>query len=303
METTTEKEKCILVPTDFSEACDNALNHAIELAKYLKCKVYALHVVDDLSKNYFAKDLLEIENVLGRYNDLMSISLEKLKSYIETKQSDVVIPIIREGDLFGVINEIAIERNAGMIVLGTHGKIGFQKIIGSHALKVIDKTRLPVIVVQKRGFSHGYKDIVFPVNLSDEDRQKVEYAVQLSEMFNSTIHIFPQETDNAQSKGRLDVIIEQIITRFKKHNVKYCMVEAAEYGEVWDRQILNYSSSINADLILIMSNPDRHQMFFNAKEENIMFNGAQIPVFCVSYHNTKVTAFWGSYDSGRKNVY
>ena len=160
-----------------------------------------------------------------------------------------------------------------------------------------------MFVVQKRSFGNGYKDIVFTVNLSDEDRQKVEHAIQLSEIFSSTIHIFPQQTESAQSKARLHVIIEQIVAQFEKHKVKYTLADSAEYGEEWDRQVLNYSSSINADLILIMSNPDKHMMFFDAKEENIMFKSAQIPVLCVNYRNTKVSAFWGGYDSGRKNVY
>jgi len=300
---TTEKEKCILVPTDFSEACDNALNHAIEMAKYLNSKVYVLHVVDDLSKDFFAKDALEMGTVVNGFKEQLKFTSDKLKAYVATKKTDSIIPIIKDGDLFASIKEIATEINAGMIILGTHGKHGFQKIVGSYALKVIDKTRLPVFIVQKRGFGNGYKDIVFTINLSDEDRQKVEYAIQLSELFNSTIHIFPQQTESAASKAKLSVIVDQIKAQFEKHNVKFTLSDSAEYGEVWDRQVLNYSSSINADLILIISNPDKHMMFFDSKEENIMFNAAQIPVLCVNYRNTKLSAFWGAYNPGGKNVY
>lgn len=303
METIEEKENCILVPTDFSEACDNALNHAIEMAKYLKCKVHVLHVVDDLSKDFFAKDALNMGIVISNFNESLKLTAEKLKKYVASKKSDLLIPVVKDGDLFTCIKDVATTINAGMIILGTHGKHGFQKIVGSYALKVIDKTRLPVVVVQKRGFGNGYKDIVFTVNLSDEDRQKVEYAIQLSEIFNSTIHLFPQEVESAQSKAKLEVIISQIKAQFEKHKVKYTIADSSEYGEMWDREVLNYSSSINADLILIMSNPDKHTMFFDAKEENIMFNSAQIPVMCVSYRNTKLSAFWGGYNSGRKNVY
>ena len=303
MENTTEKEKCILVPTDFSEACDNALNHAIEMAKYLNSKVYVLHVVDDLSKDFFAKDALEMGGMVTSFVDSLKISTEKLKKYVASKKSEFLIPMVKDGELFNSIKEIANEVNAGMIILGTHGKHGFQKIVGSYALKVIDKTRLPVVVVQKRGFGNGYKDIVFTVNLSDEDRQKVEYAIQISEIFNSTIHLFPQQTESTQSNAKLNVIVEQIKAQFDKHNVKYTLSDSSEYGEVWDRQVLNYSSSINADLILIMSNPDKHMMFFDAKEENIMFNAAQIPVMCVNFRNTKISAFWGAYNPGGKNVY
>ena len=303
METQSEKEKCILVPTDFSEACDNALNHALEMAKYLKCKVYALHVVDSLSKNYFANDLLQVGNELGMQVDELNASMKQLKAHIATKNSDILLPLVKEGDIFTTINEAALEVNAGMIVLGTHGKIGFQRIVGSYALRVIDSTKVPVIIVQKRSFGSGFREIVFPVNIQDEDRQKAEYAVQMSKLFNSTIHMVPKHVDNPQSKIKLDVMVKQIATFFEKYDVKYTIVDVADYGDAWDRQVLNYSSSIDADLILILSNPEKHMMFFEAKEENIIFNSAQIPVMCINYRKLKITDFWGGYDPGRKNVY
>jgi len=305
MEKTINKEKCILVPSDFSEACDNALNHAIEMSRFLNCNVYVLHVVDSLSQNYFVKDMadLQVGMAVGQHLDYVNVSLKKLKEYVATKNNSKVIPMIKEGDLFDSVHEAAAEVNAEIIILGTHGKVGFQKIVGSYAFKVIDKSKVPVIVVQKRGFGGGFKDVVFPVSLDTEDRQKTEYAILIAEVFNSTIHIFPKDTENQANNAKLDVYVKQIVGQFDKHGVKYTVVESTDYGDAWHRQILNYSSSINADLILILSNPEKHTLFFDAKEEHIIFNSAQIPVMCVNYKKTRVTGFWGGYDSGRKNVY
>ena len=46
----TKMNNIILVPTDFSEVCDNAMNQAVESAKYLNYKIVMLHVVDKNSK-------------------------------------------------------------------------------------------------------------------------------------------------------------------------------------------------------------------------------------------------------------
>jgi nucleotide-binding universal stress UspA family protein len=291
------------VPTDFSEACDNALNHAIEMAKYLKCKVHVLHVVDSLSKTYFAKDLLQVGAIIEDSVDEMNASMVQLKKYVAAKNNEAVFPVVKEGDIFTTINDVAIALNAGMIVLGTHGKIGFQRIVGSYALKVIDSTKVPVIIVQKRSFGSGFKDIIFPVNIQDEDRQKAEYAVQMAKLFNSTIHVLPKSVEGSQNKIRLDGIVKQICLFFEKYEVKHSVVDVSEYGEAWDRQVLNYSSSVDADLILILSNPDKHMMFFEAKEENIIFNSAQIPVMCINYRKLKISDFWGSYSPNKSNVY
>jgi len=56
-------------------------------------------------------------------------------------------------------------------------------------------------------------------------------------------------------------------------------------------------------MILILSNPEKHSLFFDAKEENIIFNSAQIPVMCINFKKTKISSFWGGYSSDKTNVY
>ena len=54
----------------------------------------------------------------------------------------------QEGEIFTTIADVAEELNASLIFLGTHGKVGMQKLTGSWALKVIIKSKVPFIVVQ-----------------------------------------------------------------------------------------------------------------------------------------------------------
>ena len=302
METTTNIEKSILVPTDFSEVCDNALNHAIELGKFLHSKVYVMHAIDSLSKSFIANENLAFEFAITEQNELEIIQ-KKLHNYVSSKNDTNVIPIIKIGNLFDSIEDAAETLNAQLIVLGTHGKIGFQKLFGSYALKVIDNSKIPVLIVHKNIFKNGYKDIIFPISLEEEDRQKTEYAVKIASVFNSTIHIFPKEANELKSKNKMTIVINQITSYFQKYNVSFKVVDSAEYGDTWDRKILNYSTSIDAGMILILSNPEKHSLFFDAKEENIIFNSAQIPVMCINFKKTKISSFWGGYSSEKTNVY
>jgi len=282
----------LLVPTDFSESCDNALDHAIEIARYLNGKVYVLHVITDESVSYLAQDKLLIENIVGKDDTEETVVNEKLQQYVQSKNSDSLVPVSRHGDIFHTISGVASEINARLILLGTHGKIGFQRITGSYALKVIDSTEVPVIVVQKRGFVHGYRNIVFPISLSDKDRQKAKHAVQIAKIFDSTIHIFPRIEQSKVSKVKLNSRISQVMEYFDEYEVKYEEVYANEYGNEFDKQILNYSASTNADLILIMSDAEKHTALFGAKEENIIFNSTQIPVMCVNTERMSSSVFW-----------
>lgn len=263
-------EKALLVPTDFSEACDNALNHALELAKHFDAKVYVLHVINKDTKQYLKKINLEASAIDQRLNE-----------YLEEKGEERLIGIAREGDIYTTIADVANEINAKMIFLGTHGKIGFQRITGSHALKVIDHNNAPVVVVQKRGFGNGYKKIVFPVSLEHEDRQKAEFAVIMAKMFNSTIHIFPKYETGEEHQKKIMPIVKQIKTYFDKYEVHHTDSLSNEWADDFDKAILNYSNTIDADLVLIMNNSKKHGPLFGGWEENIIFNAGQIPVMCV----------------------
>ena len=55
---------------------------------------------------------------------------------------------ISKGSIFTAIAEYANEKDASLVVMGTHGMKGMQKLTGSWALKVIVKSKVPFIVVQ-----------------------------------------------------------------------------------------------------------------------------------------------------------
>ena len=133
----------ILVPTDFSEVCNNATEQAAKAAKYFDYKIVLLHVLD---KNSPKK--LEVETKLA------NLSANKSKEYGIEVDVEVV-----EGDIFSVIPDRAKELGAKLMFLGTHGKVGMQKLTGSFALKVITSSPCGRIVpvTRKCGTSPIFK--------------------------------------------------------------------------------------------------------------------------------------------------
>lgn len=291
MGTDVNKEQSILVPTDFSEACDNALNHAIGLSKHLSTKIYLLHVITKDSLSFFTKDSDEELPDLGT-PEAKKLIEDELASYIETKNAENIRGLAIEGDIFTTISGVAAEFNASMIVLGTHGKVGFQKLTGSYALKVIDSTDVPVLTVQKKGYTGGYKNLVFPISLSDDDRQKAKDAIKIAKAFDSIIHILPKKESGETSKTKMTSRVNQLKNYFDNYEVKYVDVNPQDYGDDFAKQILNYSVSTSADMILILTDPKKHGGLFGEKEELLMFNGAQIPVLCVNALKTTKSALW-----------
>jgi nucleotide-binding universal stress UspA family protein len=118
----------VLIPTDFSEVCNNAIHHGVELAQSLNYSVCILHVINKQTKSMLKKENLSLEFIDGRLNE-----------YKEQYGTDYTVPIetmAREGSIFTVINEVAQEVKANLMVLGTHGKLGLQHLFGSYALRL-----------------------------------------------------------------------------------------------------------------------------------------------------------------------
>ncbi len=169
-----------------------------------------------------------------------------------------------------------------MIMLGTHGKKGMQKLFGSYALKVITQAQVPTIVVQKKNYK-GFENILFPINSFTEARQKVGYAIAVASKFDSTIHIYKELVKDPAEHSRIQIIAKQIAEEFKKAGIKYTTQNANKGGES-AKNLVDQAVENNMDMIMIVTEPQIGTSYFNLGpwNEKIMFNEAQIPVMCLN---------------------
>ncbi|MDP4290296.1 MAG: universal stress protein [Bacteroidota bacterium] len=264
-------QNIVLVPTDFSEACSNAAHQAIEAAKLLNFKVVLLHVINEETLAYLQAEHLQIEAID-----------QQLKAMAEDLMNSGNIKVeylSKEGSIFTTISDVAYEIGANLIYLGTHGKTGIQRFIGSFALKVVISSPVPVVVVQKRPFNKGYKDIILPITSDTGPWEKANWAVYIAKQFNAVIHIF-LIGDASETLRRT---ANQIASFFKKNKVSFSFKETDKHAH-FAKQTIDYATLNNADLILIMTNPDKGFINFllDSFDEEIIFNTSQIPVMCVN---------------------
>jgi nucleotide-binding universal stress UspA family protein len=265
----TTKNPIFLVPTDFSEVCANAAKRAASLAKDFNYKVVLLHVIDRNTISELKKDKKGIESVSEKLQDLA-------KSLINEFVIQVDI-LAREGDIFSTIAEVAEELNASLIFLGTHGKVGMQKVTGSFALRVIMSSEVPTVVVQKRPLGHGISKIVMPLTSDAGPWAKTKWAAYIAKEFNCTIMVYHLPGDD------LEDVITMITNHFTVNNVKFS-IKAADKSTNFTKQVLDYATTENADMILILTNPDKGVKSFllGSYDEEIIFNPSQIPVMCIN---------------------
>ncbi len=262
-------KKIILVPTDFSEVCGNAINQAAGAAKHLQYKLVLLHVIDKNTRSFLKNE--------GQAADYVDKQLESIAASVIADFGIEVDTIAKEGDIFSTISEVATEVDASLMYLGTHGKVGMQKLTGSYAIKVVTSSPVPVIVVQKRQFDGPYNEIVFPITSDSGIWEKTEWAVHIAKQFKATIKIY-QHAGEA-----IDKVVAGITTHFHKNNVKYT-IDVAPKGSGFSNQVIDFATTNNSDMILIMTNPGKGVTSFilGSYDEEMIFNTSQIPVMCVN---------------------
>lgn len=266
----TSMNNLILVPTDFSEVCTNAAYQAADAARALRFKVVLLHVIDKATRDYLKEENLPPSAIEEKLHSLA----DELKA-----KGDVEVEVLsREGNIFETIPDVAKDLGANLMYLGTHGKTGIQHLTGSFALKVVTASPCPVIVVQKRPFEAGYRKVVMPITSEAGPWEKTKWAVYIAKQLGATIHILlindaPEPVKQAANR---------IAGYFDQNGVTYTLTEAGKGS--FSKQVIDYATSNNADLILIMTNPDKGFTTFllGSYDEEILFNTSQIPVMCIN---------------------
>src|ERR1700722_9885347 len=183
--TTTTKKKIILVPVDFSEASDIAIECAIELAKVFNSEIVLLNIFENVPVDEASRKQLQSQFI---YRDILK-RLEKEAEKITKNEKVNAGFLIKEGNIFDHIGKAAVEVGANLMVMGTHGIKGVQHITGSYAARVITNTPVPVIVVQKKTHYKIIKNIVVYVDLTKDSKALENWAIYYSKVFGANIHI------------------------------------------------------------------------------------------------------------------
>ncbi len=264
-----ENNHIILVPWDFTEVAEYALAHAVRMANFIDNKIQLLHIIDKKAalseKKTKELELKKIAKEQGKENELD----------IETK----VLP----GDIFTTIANYATEIDANMVIMGTHGIKGMQKITGSWAYKVMLGSKVPFLIVKDRPHKDKkFTDIVFPVDFNAENTDKLMWAMYLGKYFDSKINIFKAPVHNKYYIKQTNVNLNLAVRLFIQNNIEY-EIHAGEKSSRFAKETIAFAKKINADLILIMTT--HHKLtdyILGEHEQYIIDNSPNIPVMCVN---------------------
>jgi nucleotide-binding universal stress UspA family protein len=252
----------ILCPVDFSEFSATAYDYAQSLACHYKATLYLLHVIDSLApyRCYFAFP----EGYDEAFRGLSAPAEQQLREFAETHSQHLVEPQcqVSDGVATDLILSFAAEQAASLIVMGTHGTRGVDRVLlGSVTNKVLRKARVPVLAVRKPEHdavapgegSDGIhlQRIIFCTDFSVCSEEALGHAVSLAEEYKAELtllHVLegvaPANLENEITK--LKTQIEQLIPGGAHCATKPIVLIGKPY-----QQIIGLALESRADLIVM----------------------------------------------------
>lgn len=165
--------KNILLATDLQSETNRALDRAVKLASRLSAKLHVLHVCQLYSWGKKKKKPFSLKK------DTEEMVKALLRKHKEIKNIQTAITVIEGGEIYAEIIRHAEKVNAGLIIMGMHGKKKFSDMfVGTTVERVIRKGIRPVLMVKDK--LHGdYKNVLVGTDFSDGSEQAFRVAAHL----------------------------------------------------------------------------------------------------------------------------
>ena len=143
--------KRILCPIDYSEFSRHALEHAIAIAQWYGASATALFVLPQVASLIPAGDPGLYPPIVFAADDLNQFKAHLDAFVAETRSPVPVDTVVVEGSVTKEITRLARELPADLLVMGTHGRSGFDRLLlGSVTEKMLRTAPCPVLTVPNR---------------------------------------------------------------------------------------------------------------------------------------------------------
>jgi nucleotide-binding universal stress UspA family protein len=191
----------ILFPTDFSRCAEQALAHALYLAKQYQAELHVLHAVILHGYNNSSPELDSI-NIDEIHRQMAEVAATRMRSMLDTQTLEhIKISVAQHRGISPgpVILDYALDHEIDLIVMGTQGRRGLgHVVIGSVAEEIVRRARCPVLTIRQRKEPQPIEDldrILVPVDFSEHSRQALRYAKQIAASYDSRLgllHVIEQ---------------------------------------------------------------------------------------------------------------
>jgi len=277
--------KNILFLTDFSEASQTAMEYAAVLAKHHDATFYAAHVQTPASPPYLEGPVLM--NYFDATRDDKRERLTKLIAPLQVKSQ----VLVGEGLIEYAIERWTLQHGIDLIVIGTHGWRGLQRILlGSTAELILRSAICPVLTVgphvSMAERQPDYVDrILFATDLTPQSEYAITYALSLAHercAHLTLLHVHNRDSHIPDGR-RVKEFCEGELRRLAPSDAKlWCEPQFAVVQGDPAQEILNFAENDNTDLIVLGLPQDKvFSTHFRTGVTYTVVSGAPCPVLTV----------------------
>jgi nucleotide-binding universal stress UspA family protein len=271
--------KKIIVPIDFSEHSEFALEAAASLAKKNNAEILALH-------------MLEISDAILSHSDreqqtkaifLLELAKKRFQNFLDKDYLKGVslTPIVKHFKVFSEVSEVAKEHEADIIIMGSHGASGVKEfLVGSNTERVVRHSDIPVLVIKHNPILMDFEQVVFACDFTEEAIEPYLKAKSFFNKLGSQMHLIYVNTPNENFKSSPEM--EKRIAEFLKKadgNIDKMNEVSFVCDYTVEKGILNYANASGADLISVATHGRTGLFhFFEGSISEDIANHSTLPV-------------------------
>lgn len=238
----------ILFATDLSPAADKALPYALEIARRYASTLFAVHV--------FGPPVYPYAPVSDwpKLSEDDELSRREAKHALETSLRSVPHELIfQAGKVWETISGIVAEKQIDMLVLGTRGRTGLEKVLlGSVAEEIFCQSACPVLTVGPRVTVRSrnaaqLSRILYATDFTSESLAAAPYAISLAREHRAQLVLLNCMEDSGDVQTMLHTLRELVPFGTDLRCEPTCIVERGSHAE----KILDVAESHGADMIVL----------------------------------------------------
>jgi nucleotide-binding universal stress UspA family protein len=261
--------KLILCPIDFSEFSTRAYHHAVSLAEHYGAKLVVQHVVE-LWRYPSAGFAASVDLYDAFCQSLCEKGMQQVQEFVKANAHNGIQPELAVHDGISAADSIlsfAQARKADVIVMGTHGRRGYDRLVlGSVTDRLMRKSSCPVLAVcctphesfaageRSEGHVHHLSRILFCGDFSENSERALEQAMFVTAEYDAELtllHVLEEVGSPAKTEeaiARATEQLDELIPPDRRRSLK--IKTAVRAGKPY-QQIIQFAQEAQMDLVVM----------------------------------------------------
>ncbi|WCO02659.1 universal stress protein [Psychroserpens ponticola] len=271
--------KKIIIPVDFSQQSEYALETAAALAKKHNSELIVMHMLE-LSESIFSSSSSD-KNEETAF--MLLVTNKKFESFLDKPYLEgiTVTPMIKNHKVLKEVDEIAKEIDVDLIVMGSRGHNDYDGVLlGSNTEKVVRHSEIPLLVVKSKPETIDFENIVIATDFSADSASAAKVAIKLLSDLSKKITLLHINLPNAHflSTDEIEEKASKFLKETNLENLKDGIVLISDYNV--EEAILGYADKHNMDAIgMITEGRTGLSHLFGGSISEDLVNHSTLPVF------------------------